>query len=208
MKTKPTPKTRPGRAGGGDAEARGRESVILATLLSHPELIEAHDGEVAALRFTCRDLDAIRMAMLSAAGEIIAAGAEPDIDTLAARIGARTGGDPREALARAPLVSQMRYARPDASLKAAKQGLRDVLTRHIAQTARILEAGEAEAVASSADEDHVTERLRATLESELAANKLPEDDTGTVQEGASELQRLIDERIWEKKKNRRDSDRK
>jgi len=195
------------RAGGGDAEARGRESVILATLLAHPELIETHDGEVAALSFSCRDLDQVRMALLSAAGEIIAEDKSLTTGALADRVAARIGADPRETLARAPQVGQMRYARPDAPLETAEQGLVDVLARHIAQSARRLEAGEAEAAAPSATDDRVTERLRATLESEIAANKLPEDAATASKSESSELQRFIDERIWEKKTNRRDSNR-
>jgi len=195
------------RAPGGGAEARGRESVSLATLLSHPDLIETHDAEVAALSFSCRDLDAIRTALLSAAGEIIAEGHALATEALARRVAARTGADPRETLARAPQVGQMRYARPDAPSEAAAQGLRDVLARHMAQTARRLEASEAEAAAPSATDDRATERLRATLESEVAANKLPEDDRTVADGDASELQRFIDERIWVKKTNRRDSGR-
>jgi len=192
---------------GGDAEARGRESVILATLLSHPALIETHDGEVAALSFSCRDLDVIRMALLSAAGEIIAEGEPLSTDALASRVASRVGGDPRETLERVPLVRHERYARPDAPQDLAERGLRELLTRHVAHTARLLEVGEAEAVAPSAEDDHVTERLRATLESELAANKLPDEGPATAKSESSELQRFIDERIWEKKTNRRDSGR-
>lgn len=195
------------RPGGGDAEARGRESVILATLLWHPDLVERFDSEISALNFSCPDLDAIRTALMSAAGDVIADGEALTVDALAHRVSARLGADPREALARVPLVGQMRYARESASLEAAERGLRDVLTRHMAQTARMLELGEAEAAAPTASDDHVTERLRATLESELEANKLPEDDGGGSDHDASELQRFIDERIWEKKTNRRDSGR-
>ncbi len=195
------------RQGGGDTEARGRESVILATLLSHPDLVEKLDSEIAALNFTCPDLDAMRTALLSAAVDVISEGAAVTEDALAQRVAARLGADPREALARVPLVGQMRYARRSAPIESAERGLRDVLARHVAQTARALEAGEAEAAAPTASEDHVTERLRATLESELEANKLPEDDGGATDHDASELQRFIDERIWVKKTNRRDSGR-
>ncbi len=195
------------RAGGGDTEARGRESLILATLLSHPELIERFDSEISALTFHCRDLNDIRLAVLSAAGEIIAEGSVLEAEALSNIVAGQVGEDPRAVVWRSPLVQSIRFLRDGASVDTAEQSLREEVSRHAAQIARLMEASDAEAAAPTSEDDHLTERLRASLEDSEAANRLPEDKSDAAKNSASELHQWIDERIWEKKTNRRDSNR-
>ena len=172
-RTRPLPQTRSSalaRAPGADEAARGREAAILLTLLNHPALAERLGDAVAAAAFACRDLDALRGALLSAMAET------PELD--AARLRARLSEGPAaaalSALEAAPTVRALRFARAEARIEDAADGLVELLARHEAEDA----AREAEREAAEEAAEPSLARLGAARDRLHAAwpGRLPKDE--------------------------------
>lgn len=199
--TAPLPQTRASvlaRAADPVAEARGREAAILLCVLRHPMLLESHADTLAAVEFAHPDLDALRHALLLAAGEA-ADGA------LKAAAVALAGADPIARLEAAPQVAAMRWAGAAATFDDAAAGLEDALALLAARQALGSETADAMAALSGETAPAaLDDRLRAAAEQAWrgAGGRLPENAADDA-EIARELRDAVAGEIWVKRKRSR-----
>jgi DNA primase len=171
----PTPGTRGSLlatlADGAEAEARIRESAILAGCLHHPDAAHAVEERLEALHFHCRDLGNIRDALLSALSESLH---EPHTrDSLGKAMLARLGSDPMPGLMAIGHVRANRHLGPRADSDTAARAIDEEITRHAALAGRTEEVREAvDEIAGNADEA-LTARLRHAAEAGHEANTRP-----------------------------------
>ncbi|MFN3261388.1 MAG: DNA primase [Pikeienuella sp.] len=161
------------RAAGREAEARGREAALLLAALNHPALAFARLDALESVEFLCRDLESLRSALISAAGEFpdIAPGADAWRAAVEARFGAPSH----------PLLASgegARFAAPAAGQDAAAAGFDETLARHAALIARAREVAEAEAEIGAGAGEDLDRRLEAVKLREFrdAAPPFPEAD--------------------------------
>jgi DNA primase len=170
-------------ADGQPAEARVRESAILAGCLNHPAVALALEERLERLAFRCRDLAAVRDALIAALAE--------NPDDPCAVVVRRLGRDPLPALAACGPVGANRHLQAGADPTLAARAVEEELTRHAALTGRADEIREAVADVDAAD-DRLTLRVRAAAEAEQAANSRPlEDDTSDDETERLEFARVI-----------------
>jgi DNA primase len=190
-----------GRAREGLAvEARVRESAILLGLINHPDLAPTFEERLDRMSFLCPDLGAMRDALISCLAEPVPAGPPA---SLADRLSARMGRDPRNQLSALGQLRDNPHLGPDADTATAARAIEAEISRHAAWMDKETEVRDAaEALTGEADEG-LTWRLRQAADAHHRADReaLP-DEAGT--EGSSDgelsrrLQDLIDRQIWKK----------
>ena len=153
------------------AEARIRESAILAGCLTHPPVAHAFEDRLERLAFRCRDLAEIRDALLSAL--------DGPLDTspaVLARVAARLGRDPMPELTALGQVRANPHLGAAADAAMAARAVEEELTRHAALTGRAAEIREAAADLEGHPDEAITLRVRAAAEAEQIANSRPLED--------------------------------
>ncbi len=190
------------RDAGGEAEARVRESAILAGCLNHPAAALDFEDRLERMRFACPDLAELRDALLSALAQ---EGGEPaGSGGLWDAVTRRLGRDPRDTLyALGQLRANSRLG-PEASPEIAVQAIDEELTRHAAAAGRRAEISEAEVELAGTADEGLTWRLRQAAEAAHSAAVAPlaRQDTSEADEAelSRHLQALVDRRIWIKPK--------
>lgn len=158
-----------------EAEARIRESAILAGCLNHPEAALDAEHRLEALHFRCGDLGIIRDALLSALSESLH---QPHTrDSLGKAVKARLGSDPLPGLMAIGHVRANRHLGLRAEPDTARRAIDEEITRHAALTGRLEEVREAiDELAGGAPEapgEALTARLRHAAEAGHEANTRP-----------------------------------
>ena len=153
----------------GQAEARVRESAILAGCLNHPAVAAGLEERLERLAFVCPDLGAIRDALLAGLARTA------DREALRAAVATRLGHDPLPGLAACGPVRASRHLQAGADPERAGRALDEELTRHAALTGRAEEIREAVADVATAD-DSMTLRVRAAADAEHLAYTRPLED--------------------------------
>ena len=190
------------RAAGRESEARGREATLLLVMINHPSLADRRFEALEEMDFICRDLDEVRVALLSAFLRLD--GAASIRDGLIAEIEHLTGRNPVTHLMATPQAADARFAAPHADEELAELVFEEILARHKALLAFQREVAEAEAEMTSAPGEDVDRRLEAASRAHFkdATPTLPEaeDDDETY---SARLRNAIEGKIWEKKSRRR-----
>lgn len=189
------------RAGGREAEARGREASLLLVLINQPALADRRFDALEETGFLCRDLDEIRVALLSAL--IRLEGVALSRDGLIAEIEHLTGRNPVTHLMATPQAADARFAAPGGDEELAELGFEEILARHKALLALQREVAEAEAEMTSAPGEDVDRRLEAASRAHFkdASPALPESENDDETYSAR-LRNAIEGKIWEKKSRR------
>ncbi len=173
---------------GGHAEARVRESLILAGCLNHPDVALACEDRLERLAFRCPDLGAVRDALVAALATV----GPGDGEALRAAIAARLGHDPMPLIAACGPVRANPHVRADSDPERAARAVDEELTRHAAQTGRDEEIREAAIDLAATDDEAITLRVRAATEAEQSANSRPlEDDHSDDETERLEFARVI-----------------
>ena len=184
------------------AEARIRESAILAGCINHPTIAARFEDRLDRMAFVCPDLGEIRDALLSTLPDCLS----DDIGSGSLRdaVTSRTGRDPMEALAAVGQVRANPHLGPDARPDGAATAIEEELTRHAASTGWLAEVREAEQDLAGEADEGVTWRLRQAAEAAHGANSKPlsEDDSSSGSESdlSARLQSMLDREVWKKKR--------
>jgi DNA primase len=192
----PSAETRASALARGDGVGRPREAALLLALINHPWLARRHGDDIAALDFVCRDLDAVRGALL------FALSAESD-GAVAAAVSASVGFDAVERLGAAVRPGALGFAARETPPETAEAGFAEALARLAADAALRREVAEAEAALAAGVAAAETDgRLRRAVDVAIR------DRTGRIAEDASdearlseELRNAISRQIWVKRKN-------
>lgn len=110
----------------GEAEGQNREALLILTLLNHPELLDDFGEELAVFEFGDPKLDKIRNEIIDIAALI----APLDRGVLEDHLNSRGFSETARFLASLPALKSDRFAWPDATLEAAKQGWLHLWERH------------------------------------------------------------------------------
>ncbi|MBL1234688.1 MAG: DNA primase [Rhodobiaceae bacterium] len=110
----------------GEAEGQNREALLILTLLNHPELLDDFGEELAVFEFGDRKLDKIRNEIIDIAALIVPL----DRGVLEDHLNSRGFSETARSLASLPALKSDRFAWPDATLEAAKQGWLHLWERH------------------------------------------------------------------------------
>ncbi len=184
------------------AEARIRESAILAGCLNHPTLAARFEDRLERMTFVCPDLGEIRDALLSSLPDCLSDGIGSG--SLRDAVGSRTGRDPMEALAAVGQVRANPHLGPDAHPDGAATAIEEELTRHSASTGWLAEVREAEQDLAGEADEGVTWRLRQAAEAAHRANLKPlsagDSSAGSESELSARLQSMLDQQVWKKKR--------
>jgi DNA primase len=179
-----------------EAAARGREAVILAGCLGHPELALAQEAALERATFVCADLAVIRDALLSCLDD------HPE--TLVERVAARLGHDPRPRLLGEKAVRVMRNLRPGADPLSVAKIVGEALARHAALVARAMETAAAEREMMGPAGEDVTWRMlevQRVAESVGASALSDSVDTNDRLSDLDTLQNALNELTSTKRKN-------
>ena len=172
--------------------ARGRATIILQTLLSHPSLAGEFCEELGELEFQQEDLESLRR-------EIISAIAEGDMgEGLRTELKARF----EPSLGRVPHVREVPYARAGADLEKAREGLRITLEEHRRRENRRIQIEVAkEEICEEDVGDELVQDVRTVIaeveehDRRISVGHSLEDQSDIAQD---ELRKMLSERIWEK----------
>jgi DNA primase len=186
---------------GPQAEARVRESAILAGCLNHPELADRFEDRLGRADFCCPDLAAVRDALVAALGP--GAAATP----LAARVAQLLGRDPLPGLMAPGQVAANRHLRPGGDPGLAARAITEELAKLEADAGRLAEIREAEREIPGPTDESLTWRLREAAEAShraVSASLAASADADASAEAAlsAELQAHIDREIWKRPKPR------
>ncbi|MEL7464115.1 MAG: DNA primase [Pseudomonadota bacterium] len=185
------------RAAGLEAEARGREAVLLLTLINHPTLADRKLDLIDELEFVCRDLETLKRALISC---VDSRAATADRSVMLEDIERAYGEPPLTVLLGSPQARQARFADADAGDDIAEHGFEETLARHRALLSQAREVAEAEIeLAEGAGED-LDRRLEAVSSRRFreAAPSPPDEDEDESQLSAK-LKSLVDAEIWVKR---------
>ncbi len=190
---------------GPETDARVRECAILLGCINHPQLAEKFETKLERARFLSPDLQQIRDALLSSLPQTPH---QPDteqrpqtIDRMQAILGF-------EPLAKLLSIGQVRanpHLRIGADIELATQAIHEELAKHAAILGIVDEIKDAEEEITGVADEGLTWRLQQARE---AQNKISHESLGGDSAGISDesglsksLQKLIDQKIWEKKKH-------
>lgn len=156
---------------GETAEARVRESAILAGCLCHPAIALSVEDRLERIAFRCPDLGQIRDALLSAfAGSLH----QPQTcESLCMTLTGRLGFDPLARLLAIGPVRANRHLWPEADPAHAARAIDEALTRHAALLGRDDEVREAMVEIAGATDEALTARLRGASEADQEAVTRP-----------------------------------
>ena len=134
-----------------EAEARIRESILLAGCLNHPDLAEEFESDLEALPFACPDLDKIRTALLQSL---------PDApDSRVEAMERRLGFAPAAKLAEVAQVRLTRSIHASAPTGDARRTVSEAIARQRAVTGHAAEVRDAEEEVSGVTDEGLTWRL-------------------------------------------------
>jgi DNA primase len=201
----PTPGTRGsllGSSAGEMVEEDLREAMILAICAVHPNLVPAFESQLERVAMRQHDHGLLRDALLNAAHDGLPADCPPDL--FAAKI-----GDPaRQVLEKLLSLAHVRIAPPvqgreDHDL--ARMCLAEELAKLQARRGIQAEIAEAMQDLTGLADEGVTWRLSQAAKAGHEAEKANFDDHNDMGEDraalSAELQRLIDQAVWEKKRH-------
>ncbi|QIE55914.1 DNA primase [Pikeienuella piscinae] len=200
----PTPEVKSSalvRATGREGEARGREAVLLLTLISHPALAERRIEALEDIEFLCSDLETLRRALISACEGHNAA---EDSSAWLEMIEREIGESPLGRLMAIPQARETGFAAEDAGEDVAEHGFEETLARHRAVLALAREIAEAEIEMTQGAGEDLDRRLETVSLRHFreAAPALPESDDDESHL-AARLARASESKIWIKPKGRR-----
>ncbi|MEM8754861.1 MAG: hypothetical protein AAGF90_17995, partial [Pseudomonadota bacterium] len=185
------------RAGGAEADARGREAALLLALVNHRPLADARLDAVEDLEFVCRDLETMKRALISAltGSEEIA-----DRSALLERIERLTGEAPLSILLSIPQARAARFADEEAAIDVAEQGFDETLARHRALLSLARETAEAESDLTAEPGEDVDRRLEAASRRKFReAAPSPPDANEDESRFSERLRELHAAEIWVKR---------
>ncbi|MEO0913035.1 MAG: DNA primase, partial [Pseudomonadota bacterium] len=189
----PAPATRASLLGqrSASAEARIRESLILATCLNHPSLIESFEETLESLPFLCPDLEEMRRALLHEAAKTLT--------DLPEAITHRLGMDAQSKLNQIAQVRLTKKIRPSAPVEDAANELSGAIERQRAFVSHMMELRDAEVEATGVADEGLTWRVEqvAAAREQIAGPEEAEEDESALSAG---LQALIDQEVWLKRR--------
>jgi DNA primase len=183
----------------GDAEARIRESAILAGCFNHPAVALMVEDRLERLSFRCSDLGQIRDALLSAVGDSLHEPLTPDSLRRAAM--ARLGFDPMARLMSVGHVHVTPGLSPGSTVDSALAEIDRQLSRHSALAGRNDELRDAMTEIAASADDELTWRLRQAAEAVQAGEAMPEGDQSFAAAEAAKsafLREQVDREVWRK----------
>ncbi len=176
-----------------DSDARIRESVILVACLNHPNLALKHEHALERLTFSCRDLEDIRLTLLTQLHDTLNAQFDPTM--------------------REPILTKLmslghvranKHIQSDAEAEFAETALLEEMQKLSALTGMDLELRDAAEELSGVADEGVTWRLgqasaarNKAMRAEPEGEK-PEDNPDIAR--SRHLQDMIDGQIWVKKR--------
>lgn len=189
---------------GPETDARVRECAILLGCINHPTLAEKFESKLERARFLSPDLQQIRDALLSSLHETLHL---PDVDQsehLISRMEASLGFAPLPKLLSIGQVRANPYLRQGADVELAGQAISEELARQVATLGILEEIRDAEEEISGVADEGLTWRLQQAREAQtkISHESLGGDSMGANDESglSKSLQKLIDQKIWVKKK--------
>lgn len=185
------------RAGGIEAEARGREATMLLTIINHPKLAESRIEALEDMEFVCRDLETIRRALISA---VTNDDVTADPSEWLAEIERSIGQPPLPVLMSTPLGREARFAAPDADEDVAEYGFLELLSRHRALVAFFREVREAEMEMAEDVGEELDRRLEAASNRRFsdAVPQFPDADEDEAHL-SEKLKNAFNDQIWVKR---------
>lgn len=190
---------------GPETDARVRECAILLGCINHPQLAEKFETKLERARFLSPDLQQIRDALLSSLPQTPH---QPDTEQRAQTIDRMQAILGFEPLAKLLSIGQVRanpHLRIGADIELATQAIHEELAKHAAILGIVDEIKDAEEEITGVADEGLTWRLQQARE---AQNKISHESLGGDSAGISDesglsksLQKLIDQKIWEKKKH-------
>ncbi|PCJ73391.1 MAG: DNA primase [Rhodobacteraceae bacterium] len=190
---------------GPETDARVRECAILLGCINHPHLAEKFETRLERAHFLAPDLQQIRDALLSSLAETPHQPEAEQREYLIGRIQATLGFEP---LAKLLSIGQVRanpYLRSGADIELATQAIDEELAKHAAILGIVEEIKDAEEEITGVADEGLTWRLQQARETQnkISHESLGGDSAGVNDESglSKSLQKLIDQKIWEKKKH-------
>ncbi len=190
---------------GPETDARVRECAILLGCINHPQLAEKFETRLERARFISPDLQQIRDALLSS---LLQTPHQPDTERREHLIDAMQAILGFEPLAKLLSIGQVRahpYLRVGANVELATQAIDEELAKHAATLGIVEEIKDAEEEITGVADEGLTWRISEAREvpNKIARESLGGDSAGISDESglSKSLQKLIDQKIWEKKKH-------
>ena len=183
-----------------NVEARLREGAILLGALNHPKIADELEQEICQAEFFNEDLEIIRNALLS---ELPFDGGLSQEDFLN-NLKERLNFDPIKKLNEISHLSVQPFLHCDANEKDAKRAIQDALFRHSSIEEFKKEIKSAEKEISESENEELTSRIsKANLtmkKAEKGIASVPVSSDEDALEGSRELEDMIRNEIWLKKK--------
>lgn len=198
-KTHPLPATKTSMlaSAGGDVEGHLREAVILATLITHPALLEQFEHELEDLEFAA-DHRGLRQVLLRYGAEC-----GGDRDAMARKLQAEAPGPLEKLLSLSHVQIAPSVRHPD-DLDIARQCIAEELAKLAAERGVAREIDEAAHDLAGLADEGLTWRLSQAAAARDRAQRARLDDTSAAEEDAdalkAQLQNLIDSEVWVKKR--------
>ncbi len=193
------------QSSGHEAEARVRESAILVGCMNHPELAEKFEAQLDRADFMSPDLGEIRNALLSALMDTLHQPQAEMRDFLVARMTGTIGYEPLPKLLSIGQVRANPYLTATADPELAEQAILEEITKQAAARGIMQEIKDAEEEITGVADEGLTWRLQQAREAErkVAHDAGNGDSIDTEGEAnlSKNLQKLIDAKIWLKKKS-------
>lgn len=117
--------------GNTDVLALRQQQVLLATLVTHPSLLDAVAEELGSVSMPAGDLDALRQELLASAGNLESSGSNSEVDseTLKNHLTDKGFGDVLDRLLGREIMELWPFVRPEAELEEARRGWQQIFTR-------------------------------------------------------------------------------
>ncbi len=180
-----------------NAEARIRESAILLIACRNPEALGRVEGALETMTCLTSEIAAIRDALIDA----LAAGDEP-----VAHISTVLSLDPIGVLSSVPQARAHPMARPGSDATKVAMVLEEAIARHQAQLGFADELSEATREIATAETEDWTVRVRqAGVERAAADAAVVERAAREPDDAAGMIQRMLDEKVYLKKKRHKGS---
>ncbi len=186
-----------------EADARVRECAILFGCINHPKLAERFESKLDRSPFISPDLKEIRQALLSLLDQALDQTGN-ERETLIESLQNALGFDPINKLQSIGQVRANPHLKASADPEFAAQAIAEELDKQAAVFGILEEIKDAQEEITGVADEGLTWRLQQARE---AQNKIASDSVGgdalnMDDEGelSKDLQRLIDEQIWKKKK--------
>ncbi len=192
------------QSGGLETEARVRESAILTGCLNHPHLAEEFETTLERTSFLSNDLRQIRDTLLSKLHDALDKPDAEQRDDLLAHMTDALGFAPLPKLTAIGQVRANRHLQSGAQPEFARQAIAEELAKQAAILGILQEIKDAEAEITGVADEGLTWRLNQAREaqSKITKEAVEQDDSDTADDASlsKDLQTLIDNQIWVKKK--------